>query len=201
MSATQERERLVLPKDYTFDLADEMVERLKNEFYPNDTVAELAPKVAGKAPAEAQRIAEEHFRDYGRRLMDRSVELGNQYRDRAYETLLTAAAKTGEMGFPFIPERFVEIAYLSTQPIYSLPITENTKNVFGYKMVFCDTIEALRDQCGDALADGLPCREGCLAAAERAFTANGFDVEVSQDASVIGGDFCQFSVRRKGAQG
>ncbi len=199
MTATRERQRVVLPKDYTFDLAEEMVDRIKNEFYPHDTVAELAPKVAGKAPAEARRIAEEHFRDYGRRWMDRSLELGNQYRDRAYETLLAAAAKTGEMAFPFIPERFIEIAYLSTQPIYSLPITENTKNAFGYKMVFCDTIENLREQCGDALADQLPCREGCLAAAERAFTANGFDVEVTQDASIIDGDFCQFSVRRKGA--
>ena len=103
------------------------------------------------------------------------------------------------MAFPFIPERFVEIAYLSTQPIYSLPITENTKTVFGFKMVFCDTIEALRDQCGDELADQLPCSQGCLAATERAFTGNGFAVDVSQDASIIGGDFCQFSVRRKGA--
>ncbi len=196
---TVERQRVVLPKEWTFDLAEEMVDRIKNEFYPHDAVAELAPKVAGKPIAEAKQIAEDYFRDYGRRWMDRTLELGTQYRDRTYEALLAAAEKTGEMKFPFVPERFVEIAYLSTQPIYSLPITENTKTAFGYKMVFCDTIENLREQCGDELADTLPCRQACLAAAERAFTAHGFDVEVTQTSSLVDGDFCQFSVQRKDA--
>jgi hypothetical protein len=191
------RERVVLPKDWSFDLADEMIDAIKNEFDPHDAVAELAPKVAGKPVAEALPIAEAFFKDYGHRWMSRTIELGNVHRDRTYQNLLTAAAKTGEMAFPFIPERFVEIAYLSTQPIYSLPITDNTKTSFGYKMVFCDTIESMREQCGEELADRLPCREGCLAAAELAFTANGFEVNVSQEASIIDGEFCQFKVRRK----
>lgn len=199
MAVTKERERTILPKEWTFDLADEMVDRIKNEFFPHDTVAELKTKISGKPLEEAVKIAEDHFRDYGSRWMDRTLELGNQYRDRTYENLIAAAAKTGEMAFPFIPERFVEIAYLSTQPIYSLPITENSKQRFGFKMVFCDTMESLRDQCGDELADRLPCREACLTAAARAFTANGFDVDVVQDSSLVGGDFCQFTVHRKGA--
>ena len=198
MTATRERERVILPKDWTFDLSEEMVDRIKNEFDPHDAVAELAPKVEGKGPADAQKVAEDYFRDYGQRWMDRSLELGNQYRDRTYETLIAAAKKTGEMGFPFIPERFIEIAYLSAQPIYSLPIVENTRNRFAFKMAFCDTIENLREQCGDALADGLPCAAGCLAATARAFSANGIDVEVKQESSIVTGDFCQFSVTPKG---
>jgi hypothetical protein len=198
VTAIRERERVVLPKDWTFDLSEEMVDRIKNEFDPHDAVEELAKKIEGKSPAEAQKVAEEYFADYGRRWMDRSLELGNQYRDRTYETLVAAAQKTAEMAFPFIPERFIEIAYLSTQPIYSLPIVENTKMRFAFKMAFCDTIEALREQCGDALADALPCRTGCLAATERAFSANGFAVVVAQEASIVSDDFCQFSVTRKG---
>jgi hypothetical protein len=197
MTATRERQRVVLPKDWSFDLAEEMVDRIRNEFDPHEAVSALAPKVAGKPLAEAQPIAEAYFADYGQRWMERSLELGKQYRDRAYETLLVAAEKTGEMAFPFIPERFIEIAYLSTQPIYSLPIVENTKSDFSYKMVFCDTIEAMREQCGAELADRLPCRQACLAAAALAFTAHGFDVEVTQESSIVGGEFCQFKVRRK----
>jgi len=199
MTATRERERVVLPKDWSFDLADELIDRIKGEFDPHDAVSELAPKVAGRPVAEAAPIAEAYFKDYGNRWMSRTIELGNVYRDRTYENLIAAAKKTGEMAFPFIPERFVEIAYLATQPIYSLPITDNTKSAFGFKMVFCDTIEALREQCGDELADRLPCRQGCLAAVEQAFTANGFEVNVSQEASIIGGEFCHFMVRRKEA--
>ena len=131
--------------------------------------------------------------------MNRTLELGDRYRDRTYETLLAAAESTGELAFPLVPERFIEIAYLSTQSIYSLPIVENFRHKFSFRMVFCDTISALRDTCGDELADGLPCRRGCLAAVECAFTGNGFDVEVSQDASIIDGEYCQFSVVRRDA--
>lgn len=198
MTATRERERVVLPKDWSFDLADEMVDRIKQEFDPHEAVAELAPRLAGKPVDEAEQVAKTFFADYGRRWMDRTLELGEQYRDRTYDVLKAAAERTGEMAFPFIPERFIEIAYLSTQPIYSLPIVENTRYAFTYKMVFCDTITSLREQCGEELGNRLPCREGCLAAARRAFEAHGFDVNVTQDASLADGEFCQFSVVPRG---
>jgi hypothetical protein len=191
---TVTRERVVLPKDWTFDLSEEMVDRIKNEFDPDEAVEQLAGKIVGKSVDEAEVIARDFFADYGNRWMSRTLELGEEYADRTYLVLKAAAEKTGEMAFPFIPERFMEIAYLSTQPIYSLPIVENTRSAFRYKMVFCDTIESLRQQCGDALADRLPCAAGCLSAAELAFRAKGFDVEVSQDASLVGDEFCQFSV-------
>ncbi len=199
MTATRVRERVVFPKNWTFDLADELVDAIKAEFDPAVAVAELAPKVAGKPVAEAKQIAEKFFADYGQRWMDRTIELGNVHRDRAYEALLAAVEKTGEMGFPFISERFVEIAYLSTQPIYSLPIVEATKKAFGFKLVFCDTLAALREKCGDELADQLPCRQACLTAGERAFTAHGFQVESSQEANLVSDEFCQFRFARKDA--
>jgi hypothetical protein len=194
MTATRERERVVLPKDWTFDLSEEMVDRIKDEFDPDATVEQLAARIEGKPLDEAEAIARAFFADYGTRWMGRTLELGEQYADRTYQVLRAAAEKTGEMAFPFIPERFVEIAYLSTQPIYSLPIVENTRTAFRYKMVFCGTHESLRDRCGGDLAERLPCAEGCLAAAGLAFTAKGFDVDVSQDASLATGEFCQFSV-------
>jgi hypothetical protein len=196
MTATRERERVIYPKDWSFDLADEMIDRIKHEFDPHDAVEELAPKVAGKPIDEAEKVASAYFKDFGERWMNRTLELGEQYRDRTYETLVAAAEKTGEMAFPFIPERFIEIAYLSTQPIYSLPIAENTRNIFSFKMVFCDTIAALREKCGDELANRLPCREACLAAVGRAFEAKGFDVTVTQDSSLADGEFCQFTATR-----
>ncbi|MBA4181710.1 MAG: hypothetical protein C0506_14065 [Anaerolinea sp.] len=196
---TPTRARVAFPKDWTFDLAEDLIDGIRDEFDPDDAVGELAPRVAGKPVDEAEEAALQFFTDYGRRWMDRTLELGEKYTDRAYETLKKAAERTGELAFPFIPERFIEIAYLATQPIYSLPIAENTVNTFSYKMVFCDTITALREQCGDELADRLPCRAGCLTAAGRAFTSKGFDVVVSQDSRLSDGEFCQFTVRRKHA--
>lgn len=197
MTSTHDRPRVIYPKDWSFDLSDELVDRLKAEFRPDDAVEKLAPTVAGKPVDEATKIAEGFFADYGRRWMDRTLELGEEYADRTYLNLKAAVAKTGELGFPFIAERFLEVAYLSTQPIYSLPIVEASRSAFTFKMVFCDTITELREQCGDELADRLPCRQACLTAVERAFTASGYPVVVRQDASVIGGEFCQFTARPK----
>jgi hypothetical protein len=197
MTVMHERPRVVLPKDWSFDLDQDMVDRIGNECDPDDVVAEVAAKAAGKPLDEAQKIAEGIFAAYGERWMNLTLELGDQYRDRAYETLLAAAKQTGELAFPLIPERFMEIAYLSTQPLYSLPIVENTRHKFSYRMVFCDTISRLREKCGDELADRLPCSQGCLTAARRAFEAHGFDVDVTQTASLAKDEYCQFTVRRR----
>ncbi|MCE7928075.1 MAG: hypothetical protein DYG91_06170 [Chloroflexi bacterium CFX7] len=195
MTSTHDRPRVIFPKDWSFDLSDELVDRIRGEFEPDDVVAELAPKVAGKPIGEAEGIARAYFVEFGRRWMDRTIELGEEYADRTYLNLKAAVAKTGEMGFPLIPERFIEVAYLSTQPIYSLPIVEASRDAFVFKMVFCDTIAELREQCGDELADRLPCSNGCLAAVDRAFSATGYPADVVQDASVVGGEFCQFTAR------
>ncbi|MCC7364696.1 MAG: hypothetical protein IT303_10010 [Dehalococcoidia bacterium] len=199
MTAAIERERVVFPKDWTFDLAEEMVEAIAHEFAPAEVVAELARRINGKPQAEAVAEAEAYFADHGHRWMGRTIELGEKYRDRTYEVLLAAAEATGELAFPHVPERFIEIAYLSTQPLYSLPIVENTRHCFAFKMVFCDTYRALEEQCGDAMAAALPCRKSCLAAVDRAFRDKGFDVEVVQDSSLADGEFCQFTSRRREA--
>ncbi len=195
MTSTHDRPRVIFPKDWSFDLSDELVDRIRAEFEPDSAVEELAAKIASRPVDEAAQTAEAFFGDYGRRWMDRTLELGEEYAERTYLNLKAAVEKTGEMGFPLIPERFVEIAYLSTQPIYSLPIVEASRNAFSFKMVFCDTITELREQCGDELADRLPCSKGCLAAVERAFSATGYPADVVQEASVIGGEFCQFTAR------
>jgi len=198
ISKPAERERVVLPRDWSFDLANDMVDTIHDEFDPHDAVKELAGQIEGKGAGDAEAAAEAFFADYGKRLMERTLELGDQYKDRTYEVLEEAVEATGgEMGFPLVPERFVEIAYLSTQPIYSLPIAENTRHAFSFKMVFCDTITAMRENCGDELAEKLPCRKACLAATELAFTAKGYPVDVVQESTMVDGDFCQFTATPK----
>lgn len=198
-SVVKDRERVVFPKDWTFDLAEEMVEAIGEEFAPSAAVEELAGRVAGQPHAAALATAEAYFEDYGTRWMGRTLELGEQYRDRTYEVLLQAVEATGgELAFPHVPERFIEIAYLSTQPLYSLPIAENTRHRFTFRMVFCDTFTALEDQCGPEMTAALPCRKACLAAVGRAFRDKGFDVEVVQDSSLATGEFCQFTAERRG---
>jgi hypothetical protein len=172
---------------YSWDLAEEMIRRLEREFGPEALRAEL--KACGGRPEEA------FFSGFGRRWMERTLDLGEQYSDRTYDALKAAAAKTGSLSFPFIPERFIEIAYLSTQPIYTLPIVENGARGLVFKVPFCGYVKMVREELGEEEADRLRCREACLAACRLAFERFGFDVKVGMDAAVPKDEFCQFSIR------
>lgn len=172
---------------YSWDLAEEMIKRLEEEFGPEALRAEL--KAGGDKSTEAL------FAGFGRRWMERTLELGEQHSDRTYETLKAAAAKTGSLSFPFIPERFIEIAFLATQPIYTLPIVENGARGLVFKVPFCGYVKMIREELGDEEAALLPCKEACFAACRLAFERFGSKVTVGMDAAVPKDEFCQFSIR------
>ena len=58
ISKPAERERVVLPKDWSFDLANDMVDTIHDEFDPHDAVKVLAGQIEGKSAAEAAAAAE-----------------------------------------------------------------------------------------------------------------------------------------------
>jgi hypothetical protein len=184
-------------KGYSFDLAEEMVQRLEQDFGPEVLRGELQ-KVAGDSPGgvpdDAQAGA--FFTDFGRRWMARALELGEQYPDRTYEVLKQAAKKIEELRFPFLSQRFIEIAYLSTQPIYTLPIAENGAQGLVFKMPFCGYFKAIQESIGEEFASQLHCKSACVAACEVAFKHFGFDVDVTMGATMPADEYCQFRVVR-----
>lgn len=180
---------------YSFDLAEELVQQLEQEFGPEALQGELQKAFGGgDGPQETQ--ADRFFADFGRRWMQRTIELGEQYTDRAYETLKEAAKKVESLSFPFISQRFIEIAYLSTQPVYTLPIVENSGRGLTFRMPFCGYFKAIKEAMGEGFADRLHCKNACLAACQAAFEHFGFDVAVTMDAAVPEDEYCQFSIRR-----
>ena len=186
-------------ESYTFDLAEEMVERLEQEFGPEVLREELQKaSVSGSAWAGMPRGLrfDGFFADFGRRWMERTLELGEEYTDRTYEVLKQAAKETGVLSFPFIPQRFIEIAYLSTQPIYSLPIVENSARGLTFKMPFCAYFKVVGEVMGVEFARELHCKNACLVACRTAFGHFGFNVGVTLEATMPADDYCQFSIRR-----
>ncbi len=171
----------------TFDLNEQMVETIEKEFGPDALRKEL--RTAKPADGKA------FFANFGRRWMERVIELGDDYDDRTYEVLRAAVAKTGHFAFPFVGERFVEIAYLSTQPIYTLPIVENGARGLVFKMPFCAFHKVIREELGEDAAAKLDCKAACLNACLLAFERNGFRVSVGMDATMPADEYCQFAIR------
>ncbi|MBW2324086.1 MAG: hypothetical protein JRF41_11330 [Deltaproteobacteria bacterium] len=102
----------------------------------------------------------------------------------------------GYLRFALAPQRFLEIAYLSTQEISILPIIENNVNRLVYRMVDCDTYKNLKEKCGEEVANLLPCRHACLTACETLHRDLEIDALVQMEAQIPKDGYCQFAARR-----
>ena len=180
----------------SFDLDEDMLDTISQEFDISKLVAKFSEAIATEEKEQIEGIAQRIFGEYGRDLMKRTVQLGEEYPDRTYEVIKAAAEKTGNFAFPHIPQRFLEIAYLSTQPIMKLDIVENSPRRLIYKLESCATFDALKQRCGDKVASLLPCKYVCLAACDTLFKALGMPMELVMGASMISDGYCQFMVTK-----
>jgi len=180
----------------TFDLDAGMIRTIGEEFDVESIVGKFALALEGKSGDAQEKVAEELFGQYGTQWMKRTLELGEEHTDTTYDTLREAIEKTGCMYFPLVPQRFVEIAYLSTQSIFTLPIVQNNGEKLTYRLAMCDTFKAVKEKCGEEVANSLPCRHACLRALETLFSDLDLTVAIDMDATMPRDDYCQFSATR-----
>lgn len=183
-------------KAYSFDLHEDMVKLLRQEFDVQQVVSKFAEAISGKKKEEIEGIGKEIFEQYGREWMKRAHQLGDEYPDRTYEVLLAAADRTNYLFFPHVAQRFIEIAYLSTQDIRTLPILECYAHCLAYRMVDCLTFKTLKEKCGDEVANLMPCRHACLTACQTVLQDLNIDATVNMEASMVKDGYCQFALRR-----
>jgi hypothetical protein len=185
-------------KKMSFELNEEMMALIEKEFAPENIAKQFAEKIAKKSQKEAEKIGQEAFTRYGIDLMKRSRQLGEEYPDRTYEVLKVETENTGGwLAFPLIPQRFIEIAFLSTQHQMVLPVIENNFQRLIFQVEDCKTYAAIQKEAGAEAAKQLLCRHGCLKACETIFKDCGFeDVVVGMNAATNKDGYCEFMVRR-----
>ena len=169
-----------------FDLDYDMIRRIGEEFNPKVWVSRFM---------EGGEAADEFFSRYGEELMARSLELSKKNSERSYEVLKAAIEKTGAMRFPLLPQRPIEIAYLSIQPFKRLWVLANTPQLFRYRIDECAVYQELQ-KYGELRE--LPCRNCCISMLKKAFSAFGLESEVKVESELLGGGSCIFSVRNLG---
>ncbi|MBW1710702.1 MAG: hypothetical protein JRG97_13755 [Deltaproteobacteria bacterium] len=184
-------------KNYSYELNPDMLKLLREEFDVDKVTSKFAEAIKGKSAGEIEAEGKAIFEEYGRNWIRQSLKLGEEYPDRTYEVLLEAIDKTGGyLRFALAPQRFLEIAYLSTQEISILPIIENNVNRLVYRMVDCDTYKNLKEKCGEEVANLLPCRHACLTACETLHRDLEIDALVQMEAQIPKDGYCQFAARR-----
>ena len=183
---------------YSYELNPEMLKQLNEKFGTEKAAAEFAGKIEGKSSDEVATEGRAFFEAYGIDWMRKAHKLGEEYPDRTYEVLKMAIDKADGNYFKFalLPQRFIEIAYLSTQDIPVLPIIENNPERLIYRLVDCNFFSNIKEKCGEDIANQLHCRHACLAACRTIHKDLEIDVNIEMEASIPGEGYCQFAARR-----
>lgn len=184
-------------KQYSYELNPEMLKMIGEQFDVDKVTTKFAEAVKGKSTPEIEAAGKDIFEAYGRDWMKLSHKLGEEYPDRTYEVLLEAVDKTGGyLKFALVPQRFIEIAYLSTQELSILPIVENNYNKLVYRLADCKIFKMIKDKCGDEIANMLNCKNACLAACKTIHQDLDIDAIISQTATIPENGYCQFEAKR-----
>lgn len=186
----------IQPTGYSFNLNEDMIAIVAKEFAPEEVAAQLARTVNGKTREEIPEVAKGMFSEFGQRWIRRCYQLGDEYPDRTYDVIRESADRTGEFIFPFLGQRAIEIAYLATQGLYTMPVEVNNRRRLVYRVDDCKYYEAITATCGPEVAKLLTCRHGCLAAAETVFDDLNQKVTAEMLSETPRDGCCRFSVRK-----
>ena len=184
-------------KPYSFELNEDWLSLMAKEFDMEKAAVDFAQAIMGKSKDEVETTGKEFFEKYGTALMRRCLQLGEEYMDRTYEVLKAACDKTGGyLTWPLIPQRFIEAAVLGIQDALVLPMIQNNHDCLQFRVEDCKMYIALKEKCGQEVADSLPCRHGCLAMVQTAFSDLDLGASTSMTGSTPKDEYCEFTTVR-----
>ena len=143
------------------------------------------------------------FKEHGKKLMEKTYELGSkpEYSDRIYELIQMAGKDTGgEVIFPHVPQRFIEIAYLSVHFMGILRVRVNNMKelTFTVDEKHCGIYGHLKEGLSEDELKALPCKDSCLTAVNRIFELLKMDdVSVSQTEKMPEKGVCTFCAQNQ----
>jgi hypothetical protein len=188
----------ISPKPYSFDLNEDMVKLIRDEFNAEVVARKLAEAIKGKAKNEVEKVASALFEELGESWMRRTMQLGEEYSDRTIEMIMESLDRQGDqfLAWPHVPQRFVEIAYLSTQNFLKVPITLNNVEVLEYRIPQCALFSQIKEKCGDDVANLMTCKNYCLKALETMHRDLELDALIDMPKSTAKDGYCEFSMKK-----
>lgn len=188
----------VAPRPYSFDLNEDMLKLISDEFNAEGIASKFAEAIGGKAMSKVEKIGKEIFEDYGERWMRRTMQLGEEYSDRTIEVVKETIDHNGNqfLLWPHVPQRFIEIAYLSTQQFLKLPIIINNQYELAYQVPQCLLFNQIKEKCGEEVANLMTCRNVCLKALEILRHDSEMNLVINMAASTAKDGYCEFSMKK-----
>jgi len=188
----------VAPRPYSFELNMDMIQLIRDEFNAEVVAGKLAEAIKGKARGEVEKTASALFEELGESWMRKTMQLGDEYSDRTIEVVKESIDRQGTqfMLWPHVPQRFVEIAYLSTQEFLKVPITLNNLDTLEYRIPQCALFNKIKEKCGDDVANLMTCKNYCLKALETLRRDLELDAIIDMAKSTAKDGYCEFSMKK-----
>ena len=188
----------VAPRPYSFDLNEDMIKIIREEFGAEGVASKLAEAIKGKAKNQVAKTGKELFEEYGQNWMKRVMQLSEEYPDRTIEMVMESVDRSGEqfLIFPHVPQRLAEIAYLGTQEFLKLPVTLNNQWELAYRVPQCLLFNKIKEKCGEEVANLMTCQNGCLKALETIGQDIELDMVIDMIASTAKDGYCEFSMKK-----
>ena len=157
---------------------------LVDEVMAQCDVKALVESLKGKSDKEA----EQALIDFGKRLMELTIELADgKYMDRTGEMLEIVAKQTG-ISFPHRFERYVELATLASRPTDRWNIAKATIKELVFQVSSCSVAKAMAEA---GLA--LPCKAMCLASFDAAAAKTGDKLNMEITKTLAKDGICEFT--------
>lgn len=188
----------IAPKPYSFDLNQDVIDLIREEFNADVVSDKLAEAIKGKPKGEIEKTGSDLFTELGEKWMRKSIQLGEEYSDRTIEVVLESVDRQGNqfMLFPHVPQRFVEIAYLGIQEFLKVPITLNNLETLSYRIPQCALFNKIKEKSGEEVANLMTCKNYCRTALDTLRKHLEMDLLIDQLASTEKDGFCEFSIRK-----
>jgi len=188
----------IAPKPYSFDLNEDMVAMLRKEFNADIVSSKLFEAIEGKKKADIAEVGSALFKELGQAWMQKTIQLGEEYSDRTIEIVFESVDRQGNqfMIFPHVPQRFIEIAYLGTQDFMKVPITLNNLEMLEYRIPKCALFRAIKEKCGDDVANLMTCKEYCLSALETVRKHVELEAIIDIAKTTAADGYCEFLMRK-----
>ncbi len=188
----------VAPKPYSFDLNVDMINLISDEFNLEGVASQFAEAANGQEMDRVEEIGKKLFEDFGERWMSRTMQLGEEYSDRTIEMVKETVDHNGNqfLLWPHVPQRFIEIAYLSTQQFRTLPVIINNQFELSYQVPQCLLFQQIKEKCGEKVANLMTCRNACLKALETLRNESELDLVINMEASTAKDGYCGFSMKK-----
>ena len=188
----------IAPRAYSFDLNEDMIKMIREEFNADVVSSKLFEAIEGKKKGEIAEVAGALFKELGQAWMQKTIQLGEEYSDRTIEIVLESVDRQGNqfMVFPHVPQRFIEIAYLGTQDFMKVPITLNNLEMLEYRIPQCALFRAIKEKCGEEVAGLMTCKDYCLSALETVKKHVEMEAIIDMAKSTATDGYCEFLMRK-----